>query len=178
MAARHEAVDDVGAGIVNLFAFCSVGVVGLLSVVGSTRHVGEDHVRVALQLGKMADRFGVLKLVKRTIDLAAAIGRFVRQSGECFDHLASEIQTQRVAFFDDVRFEFAQHRSRRRAVGQDVCRRLGRENPAIEISRQRAVMRAELHLVGYHGAYGIGCKLPGVPVIGTILYLYVPPRWA
>ena len=49
VAARHEAVDHVGAGLADVVALGGVGVVGFLLALAAARHVREDDMRVAAE---------------------------------------------------------------------------------------------------------------------------------
>ena len=95
--------------------------------------VGENDVRLALQLGEFGDHFRVLKLIECAINVAAVAGRFVRKRRQCLDHLAGQIEAQRIARFDNVILEHACHRAGWRAIAQDMRRSLGRQDAAIEI---------------------------------------------
>ncbi len=109
----------------------------------------------------MLDQFGILEFIKREQQVGVGIERLVRQRSESFDHLPGEIRPQRIADRHDLVQERRDHRTCRRAVGQRMRGRLGRENAAVEIGRKRAVMRAELHLVGKQRSEGHRPQRPG-----------------
>jgi hypothetical protein len=179
MTARHDAVDDVGAGVLDLLPFGRVGVVGLLLAVpialGGARHVRQNEVRAAFELRQVADELLVLELVERAIAVGAVGLRLLRQRRHRLDHLPGEILAQLVVYVVDASQQDVLHAAEILAAVQLMGGRLRRQDPTVEIGRHQAEMRAQLDDVGYEGSErqrlkrGTGCprRCPALPPAST-----------
>src|ERR1700748_1138045 len=93
MPAWHHAIRDVYTGLFSRFSFRRVSI-RFFNLAHLAWHIGQDHMRSTRNLLKGLNELRVFEFVKRTPKLPVLLVRLIWQSGQGFDHVACEIETE------------------------------------------------------------------------------------